>query len=188
MKNIYIYIEEGLFDKLPKEIQELEDKFRENNKIIREEFKKERKNSNFLGKVTMTMTKPLTVVERTNKKTNINPKSIIEISDSNGSLRYHVFFIYKDYILIAMYSRDTFVGLRDLYNKDRCEIPKNIAFELFNSVSDVSDVKAKSKSITVSNLYSIDKSKFTRLQNKYGDTYNIKRNIITNSITISIKK
>lgn len=185
------YIEEGLFfNKLPKDLEELKNKLKQNTKEKYNEIVK----STTIGHRLKHGIKYLypKVVDESLKKSGINPKSIIHTvtTDSNGASydTYDAFFIYKNYIVSARNVDGGFNGLKLLYDPDKCQIPKNVAFDLFNSTRTNERFKSGKDSVTSAGLNDDGKALLSKMENKYSDEYDVKRNPLTDSVTISIKK
>lgn len=186
------YIEEGLlFNKLPKELESLKIKLKEASKII---YKEERSKYSIKDKLRINWVKNVTedTIIKSLKKYGITPQYMtVETFTAEGSTSYTytAFFKYKNYIVSVSNTNGFFGWLKVLYNEDECEIPKNIAFDLFDTMKSLSKYSFKKSSVSAGSLYSnISKDTCNKMQNKYSEEYNVKRNILTDTVTISIKK
>ena len=102
---------------------------------------------------------------------------------------YNVITSYKDYVLTM-----TFIGtagnvklsyITINYDKNKCDIPKNVVFDVLSIVSYVDKVKCTRRSIKISALPKAIDAGYPRVHHKYSNKYNIKKSFAGTSIVIS---
>lgn len=71
------------------------------------------------------------------------------------------------------------------YNEKECDIPKDVVFDCAKTIR-ASKIKTKKNSITF-NALNGTKSVFDSILNKYSKKYDVTRNKLTGTITISTK-
>ena len=122
------------------------------------------------------------------KKSGVKPKSILTMTSSAMGQMYDsylVFFTYKNYIICTEYIECALRSFKISYDPDKCEIPKDVAFDLFNQIKIVNVFKSTEKSIKAADYYK-NSSLLSKLQNKYGDKYDVNEKL--GRIIISIKE
>ncbi len=102
-------------------------------------------------------------------------KGSVEISNT-----HQIIGTFKNYILTIRFigSRGN-IGLNSIiinYDKDKCEIPKNVAFDFISIMSPYVDkVKTTKRSIKISALSKAIDSGYPRVYHKYGNKYSVKK-------------
>lgn len=103
--------------------------------------------------------------------------------------------IYKDYVLtlkvLQAYGAPSISmgSISIKYDPKKCSIPKNVVLDVISSMGVIDSVSSGKNSIKVSpkNLYYI-KTELPKLEKKYSDEYDVKKNFGGFSITLSKKK
>lgn len=105
---------------------------------------------------------------------------------------YHVLGSYKDYIITLIFVgtagqvKLTYININ--YSPDKCDIPKNVVFDIINMVHYVDKVKCTRRSIKISALTKEIDSGYPRVSHKYSNKYNVKKSFAGTSITVSTLK
>lgn len=192
-------LNEGLlFNKLPKEVEYLKidikntiRKLKADNKLgIKDSIRRSLSSKTDYG---------LGMIYTIGKKHNLNIFSVTKVTTTDGYGAQYISFntlcTYKDYILTLNFNNSGFdmVSLASIYvnyNKDKCQIPKNVVFDImdnFNS-SELNSIKCKNKYVKVSASSVAIDNVYTKLLNKYSDKYDVKKNFGGLSITVSVKE
>lgn len=196
---LYQVLNEGLFDKLPPEINKLK-------KDIKEEIKKfndEQKSKSFGDRFKMTRTQIKDLGKAninkiiTKMSIKIYGHIIITTTDSYGnetsSYEHVLICLYKDYALrlSIKQSRMWLSGgsVKVLYDNDKCSIPNNVVFDVIGILQPIRNISTSKNSIKVEPYYSssVDNG-LPKIENKYGKEYEVKKNFGGFSITIGNKK
>ena len=135
-------------------------------------------------------------VYSTCKKAGIKIHGYVEKSSNIKSVEvsntHTIIGVYKDYILTLK-----FIGVKGVislaplgitinYDKNKSEIPKNVAFDFISMLSpNVDKVKSTKRSLKISALSNSIDSGYPRVAHKYSNKYNVKKNIGGFSITLS---
>ena len=193
-------------DDLKKLRNDLKASCKEFNKAESDKLKEKKKDKNLVGKLAANY----------NYNTKSNPKAYDEIKnimkkhgvEMLGSTVYTTYYnnvpttnehvitgIYKDYVLslkvLQAYGAPSISmgGISIKYDPKKCSIPKNVVLDVISSMGVIDAVSSGKNSIKVSpkNLYYI-KTELPKLEKKYSDEYDVKKNFGGFSITLSKKK
>lgn len=197
-------LNEALFDsfKLPADLKRLRDKLKEDiqkyNKEETVKFKEKTLKQRMSYNLSSTSLKDA-------KKAYVNflSKSKIEIyryviitTTTNTSTTYthEVIGKYKDYVIKVTansYSGSQLYApnIRQLYSENICSIPKEVVFNTINIIQHINNVSCGKNSVKFTpKSSSYVETALPKLQSKYGDKYDVKKNIGGFSLTISEKK
>lgn len=194
---LYQVLNEGLFDKLPPEIDKLKKDIKEKIK----KFNDEQKSKSFGDRLKMSKDQ----CKELSKK-NIN-KIITQMglkiygytiitTTQNGvevSNEHKLVCLYKDYVLKISITQSAMWlsagSVKVLYDNDKCSIPKNVVFDVIGILQPIDNISVSKNSIKVAPYYSssVDNG-LPKIENKYGEEYNVKKNFGGFSITIGNKK
>lgn len=198
IKEETIYVSEGLIwnDNTPQDIKDLKEDIKEQLKtdpglkdvfnIVKDTIKNKDFSSDEKNLIYKTLNKLHVKIHGYTLKT--AQKASFEITNT-----YNIVAEYKKYILLMQ-----FIGSRGIvvlgpisikYDEDKCDIPKNIVFDVISTLSpNVDKVKSTKRSIRISALSNSIDSDYPRIYHKYSNKYNVKKNIGGMSISLSTLK
>lgn len=103
---------------------------------------------------------------------------------------YNVIGRFKDYILTIVFTgtagnvRLNYININ--YTTDKCDIPKNIVFDLLNMVKYVDKVRCTKRSILISALPKEIDYSYPNVSHKYSNKYKVRKNFAGTAIKISL--
>lgn len=114
--------------------------------------------------------------------------SSVELMNTHG-----IITTYKNYILslsiIGVKGKLSLISISINYDADKCDIPKNVAFDVLSMMSpDIDKVSSSKHVLKVSALSKAIETGYPRVSHKYSNKYKVKKNIGGLSITISTYK
>lgn len=191
-------ITEGLIwnDNTPEDIKKLKESIKEeinlspDIKRIIDSIKDSLKNRDFTSDEKSAIIKVL-------KKVHFNIDGYTIKTANYGSVEIsntHQFIgTFKDYILTIKFIGSLGnVALSDItinYSKEKCDIPKNVAFDFISMLSPhVDNVRTTKRSIKISALSNAIDSGYPRVDHKYGNKYAVKKGVGGLYITLSTMK
>lgn len=189
---------EGLIlnDKTPNDIKNLKEKIKSILKSNREKVNDAEDvidTIQDLGKGKDTRLEEVKTISNTCKKANIK---IYGYTVRAANLKgveintYTVITSFKDYILSLIFNgmqgNVKLLYITINYDKSKCDIPKDVAFNLLSMIPDIDKIKSTKFSIKISALTkSIDNS-YPRVAHRYSNKYSVKKNISGTSIIVSV--
>lgn len=131
-----------------------------------------------------------------NNNINIYKATTTTVTDSSGvsSYYHHIIGKFKDYVLKLDFAANKFNSvvlhgnIDVLYDSDKCNIPKNVVFDIIAFAGKINSIKSKENSVKFSCPSAQFDSMLKKTEAKYGDKYVVKKNFGGMSMTISIGK
>lgn len=201
----FTFINESLFNPLPKEVKDLKEKLNNDCQQFKEDNKIET-SGNMLDKMKQISSHGKKAKQDVSNAINkMIPKHsgkiyghMITTTSNNGVDSYHMHDVissYKDYILrISFYQTAgkhamRVSNIKVVYDAKKCEIPQNIITDIMSSSGNIDRVNYSKTSVSISVYYGYDRRNvpnFEKFITKYGDKYDVK--VSGGTIKIKSKK